>query len=395
MATVNVDRTLSDPFYRYKMPKLVVKVEGKGNGIKTVITNMVDIGRALNRPPMYATKYFSCVLGAQVKADLKNGRYIINGVHESSKLQEFLDGFIEKYVLCKSCRNPETILNCFQKSATIVITCSACGYSGTITKDDKLAAYILKSLPIDKSSAKKKNEKRTKKKKYSSKQSQEKEFGYDEDDLKQVYLDPCQDRQTEEDDWSEYVTDAAKHKRMDQLSARAKTLVLHDDLRKSCRDRLQIFFQWIHGKVLNPDIAFESESLNHIVTEAERLDIREKGVIILCEILFNEKIVQQIKTHRFLFLRFTEGSTKAQKYILRGFELTVKLFQQTLLHRVSHILNVFYQEDILTERVLLDWGLKKNDKIVGIELSQAIHMKARPFLSWLKQAEEEERNDIQ
>lgn len=52
MASINVNRGLSDQFYRYKMPKLQAKVEGKGNGIKTVIVNMVDIAKALNRPPM-------------------------------------------------------------------------------------------------------------------------------------------------------------------------------------------------------------------------------------------------------------------------------------------------------------------------------------------------------
>ncbi len=38
-------------FVRYKMPRLIAKVEGKGNGIKTVIPNMADIARALGRPP--------------------------------------------------------------------------------------------------------------------------------------------------------------------------------------------------------------------------------------------------------------------------------------------------------------------------------------------------------
>ena len=30
---------------------LFTQVEGKGNGIKTVIVNMVEIGKALQRPP--------------------------------------------------------------------------------------------------------------------------------------------------------------------------------------------------------------------------------------------------------------------------------------------------------------------------------------------------------
>lgn len=60
-----------DPAYRYKMPRLMSKVEGRGNGIKTVIPNMVDIAAALNRAPSVVTKYFGCELGAQSRWDPK------------------------------------------------------------------------------------------------------------------------------------------------------------------------------------------------------------------------------------------------------------------------------------------------------------------------------------
>ena len=48
---LNVNTSVTDVFYRYKMPRLLAKVEGKGNGIKTVVVNMSEVAKALCRPP--------------------------------------------------------------------------------------------------------------------------------------------------------------------------------------------------------------------------------------------------------------------------------------------------------------------------------------------------------
>jgi len=47
----NINRGVDDIFYRYKMPKLMAKVEGNGNGIKTVLPNIKEVAKALSRPP--------------------------------------------------------------------------------------------------------------------------------------------------------------------------------------------------------------------------------------------------------------------------------------------------------------------------------------------------------
>jgi translation initiation factor 5 len=60
-----------DPSYRYKMPKLVSKIEGRGNGIKSVIVNGPAIADSLHRPVSHLIKYFGCELGAQSKIDVK------------------------------------------------------------------------------------------------------------------------------------------------------------------------------------------------------------------------------------------------------------------------------------------------------------------------------------
>lgn len=128
------------------MPLLVTKIEGKGNGIKTVIPNMADVARALSRPPTYPTKFFGCELGAQTSFDEKNERYIVNGAHDAQKLRELLDTFIDKFVLCRSCKNPETDL-IITKTDTIIRNCKACGERTDVDMRHKLTTFILKNPP--------------------------------------------------------------------------------------------------------------------------------------------------------------------------------------------------------------------------------------------------------
>jgi translation initiation factor 5 len=149
MAMINVNRQTNDMFYRYKMPKLLAKVEGTGNGIKTVVVNATAIAKALNRPTTYVTKFFGCELGAQVQMNAKEDRYIVNGAHDCEKLQNLLDGFIKRFVLCPHCDNPETNLS-FRKrnGGEIHQVCAACGYQGTINMaSHKLTTYIAKNPP--------------------------------------------------------------------------------------------------------------------------------------------------------------------------------------------------------------------------------------------------------
>ena len=37
---LNIPSTVNDPKYRYRYPKMQVKIESKGNGIKTNIVNL-------------------------------------------------------------------------------------------------------------------------------------------------------------------------------------------------------------------------------------------------------------------------------------------------------------------------------------------------------------------
>lgn len=141
------------------MPVLNTKIEGKGNGIKTVVPNMSDVARALSRPPTYTTKFFGCELGAQTSFDEKNDRYIVNGAHDANRLRELLDVFIEKFVLCKSCKNPETELVIVKTGRVedIIRDCKACGERTGVDMRHKVTTFILKNPPVKVKKGKNKN----------------------------------------------------------------------------------------------------------------------------------------------------------------------------------------------------------------------------------------------
>jgi len=379
---LNVNRNVQDAFYRYKMPRLVAKVEGKGNGIKTVIVNMVDIARALSRPPTYVTKYFGCELGAQTQFDIKAERYIVNGCHDGSKLQDMLDGFIKKFVLCEKCDNPETVLKV--KKNMIGASCKACGHIFTLDMRHKLTTFIIKNPPektLDDQGESLTKKKDRKKEKEEKEEKNGKKEGSDEND------DDWGDG--DDGDWAEDVSEEAVRKRMEALSGGLGGLVIDNDLEKPEGERINIFHKYVvikkNSGPINPAAAKE------ILGEAERLEVKNKAPMVLCELFLNENIMKekQIKKYRNVFLRFTNDNQKAQKYLIGGIEKTIESHQSALLPKVPHIFKEFFEEDMLEEEVLLEWAKKVSKKNVSKDVAQKIHDKAAPFIQWLKEAEEE------
>jgi translation initiation factor 5 len=146
------------------MPVLTTKVEGRGNGIKTVITNMVEIARALHIHPAYPTKFFGIELGAQSKFNVGTERAIVNGCHQAPDLSKILDRFIQQFILCPNCKLPE--LKMVIKSSSIKIECAACGAASQIKSAHRLVGYMTKNPPksfLEEASSNGKDKKKKKK----------------------------------------------------------------------------------------------------------------------------------------------------------------------------------------------------------------------------------------
>jgi len=398
--SVNVNRNVSDAFYRYKMPRILAKVEGKGNGIKTVIVNMADVAKALGRPATYPTKYFGCELGAQTQVDFKNDRFIVNGSHDATKLQDLLDGFIRKFVLCPSCDNPETDLIVSTKKGTISQGCKACGFHGPLEFNHKLNTYILKNPPNlnpaaqgasltegkrAKRSSKKVNGENGENRSGSPRSEEENELNSTSSETKKRGDDD------DETDWAVDCSEEAVRARLQDLTDGAKGLTITDDLEKTEKERMDLFYNSVKQR-LDAGLLEQGATGKELLAEAERLEIKSKAPLVLAELLFDGKILTQIKKRKILLVRFTYEDQKAQKYLIGGVEQVIGLHKDILLPRVPAIFKVMYDEDILEEKVLLEWGSKVSKKYVSKELSQEIHNKAEPFLTWLREAEEEEES---
>uniref|UniRef100_A0A2I3TQY9 Translation initiation factor IF2/IF5 domain-containing protein n=1 Tax=Pan troglodytes TaxID=9598 RepID=A0A2I3TQY9_PANTR len=237
---------------------------------------MTDTAKALNWPPRYPTKYFGGI-----------HCYIVNGSQEANKLQDILDGLIKKFVLCPECENPETDMHVKPKQQTIGNSYKACGYRGMLDTHHKLCTFILKNPPENSDSGTGKKEKEKKNIK-----GKDKENG----SVSSKISPTPHTVEEEEDDWGEDTTEEAQRCRMDEISDHAKVLILHDDLEKTVEERKKKE----EGTIDLCD--------KEIVTEAEGLDVKALGPLVLTAVLFKEEIREHIRNTGTISYDFLNGT---------------------------------------------------------------------------------------
>lgn len=143
---INISGTsaIVDPNYRYKMPPVACKIEGRGNGIKTIVTNIRDIAISLQRTPAELAKFIGYGVASAVTAD-RDGRVIVRGAHSISDIQTVIHRFIDQFVLCPCCELPETFYYKLSKQKEqISVRCNACGHKYKLhAADHRLVKHIV------------------------------------------------------------------------------------------------------------------------------------------------------------------------------------------------------------------------------------------------------------
>lgn len=124
---INIGGNPNDEFYRYKMSPLKIQVIGKGNGIQTILTNIEEVSNAIGHPTEIISKFISYNTGSNWNLSKKT----LTGKHDLVTLQDYINEYIQSFVLCDTCKNPETMykIEGKKKNINLYVQCASCGYT--------------------------------------------------------------------------------------------------------------------------------------------------------------------------------------------------------------------------------------------------------------------------
>ena len=374
MTSINIGaNNADDAFYRYKMPKLQSRVEGRGNGVKTNVVNMVDIAKALGRPPSYTTKYFGCELGAQSKFSEDSGQSLVNGAHDSRTLSGVLEGFIKKFVQCYACGNPETVIE-VDKRGNITLTCKACGHVSDVDPRHKLNTFIIKNPPKNKSAKKKTVDKMRR-------QDREREELGEQLDAEEKSKTKGKKKHRDKDGKKKKKKDkdAADSPRKSHAEEEEEVTEKLSEMCFTPEQKLVISLrEMLDEKASSKEIAKYALTGEAVEGLAARMKIFVDAVLGPCSKSLAEYTVKKCKYFKAVA---KEDETK-QVALLGGFEAFLSANKKENAKETPLVLKALYDADAAEEEAVIKWyngGEGGDPKIREL---------AKPFINWLETAEE-------
>jgi translation initiation factor 2 beta subunit (eIF-2beta)/eIF-5 len=348
---VNIPRSNTDTFYRYKMPIIEVKIEGKGNGIRTVVPNMEKIMKALDRPMDYGAKFIGFELGTKTKCDSTHHNCVFAGKHSEETLSLCLDKFIDMYVLCIKCKNPETIFNI--KKNSIESKCKACGKTFKIDPTHKLSNFIMKNEVNKKpvvEVVKKTSPKKAKVEKI-----------VDDNDNEKWSLDTSQNA----------------------VASRKQQLMNIDDKTELVSNAFPIvnLLKYISSEPTEDDFVDELLKLRNTQGWSETVLIK-----YIFATLFSDGDIKYNFFKKVIYLEYFVNTTKDMMVVLMCVEKFLEEHNEHVTI-VSDILCGLYESYVIDEDGIFKWYDSKS-KSVSEELSRTIRENAKSFVEWLENAEE-------
>lgn len=144
-SSINMDDS-SDPNFRYKMPAIVVKHEGTGKMKKSVLVNIESVCQSIGRPVDFLVTFLGQRLSASSRIEKCLSHSYVSGHHDVRQVQAHVFKFIQEFVMCPTCGNPETSCHVegSKKHKKMSLQCKSCGASSAdLDSSDRFVKYMI------------------------------------------------------------------------------------------------------------------------------------------------------------------------------------------------------------------------------------------------------------
>ncbi len=132
-----------DEYFRYKMPKVLIRSESSGNGIRTAILNINDIARALERCNDELIKSIQLFLNTSKTWVARESKLILKGSFTANDIEDAIMQYIKTFILCDRCSLPETHYKVSSSGKSLKKKCNACGFKSKVDGNEKLIKFII------------------------------------------------------------------------------------------------------------------------------------------------------------------------------------------------------------------------------------------------------------
>lgn len=391
---LNIGGDKADKNYRYKMAPLQIKGEGRGNGVKTVVTNLVEVAKALRVMPQYPTKFFGIELGSISSWDDKLERCVINGVHTAADLQKVLEQFIKLFILCPRCHLPEIKMRVTVKQGKIEVDCAACGHNAPIATAHRFTSFIL-THPPSSSSSKVHNHGED------AGAGDGDAAGAGDGDAEIAAAAAVKPRRAGKDgaaadeSWSVDTSDEAQQARKIAFFAATPEELAKQKRVQDILDQAKAAgVTDAPSTILKVFAATKERAVAEIVAEARRLQISRglddaQKVKVVLEAFIDPSDARTVHTQfekqAALLARFVTDRPSALQLIGCVEDFLGEVHPE-LLARAPLVLKALYDKDVLDEATIVAWheSPPETSWLVKKEVAAAVRAKATPFVDWLK-----------
>jgi translation initiation factor 5 len=122
MVKVNIPKSINDPTYRYQRDTIKIEIHNNNGGM-TKLDNIETVTTQLGSELDDILKFLKKSLN--VNLIQKNGVFI-RKVETQNNIEDKIEEYIQKEILCIKCKNPEFTLEKTKKDKKK--TCKACGH---------------------------------------------------------------------------------------------------------------------------------------------------------------------------------------------------------------------------------------------------------------------------